>query len=224
MTVLTIIRTVCCGSPGKRVDSMGQIYCILGKSAAGKDRMYRCLKEDSSLGLRGITPYTTRPRRKEETDGEEYHFIDEAQLEAFCREGKVIEVRTYQTVHGPWSYATVDDGEIHPEKQDYLVVGVLDSFLSLRDFFGADRVIPLYLEVEDGERLSRALLREKAQVEPHYEEMCRRFLADSEDFSEEKLAAAGIGQRYRNEDFETCLSELAAVIRAGHGESESGRI
>lgn len=203
---------------------MGQIYCILGKSAAGKDRMYRCLKEDSSLKLHGITPYTTRPRRNEETDGEEYHFIEEAQLEVFRNEGKLIEVRTYQTVYGPWSYATVDDGEIHPDRQDYLVVGVLDSFLSLRNYFGADRVIPLYLEVEDGERLFRALLREKTQAEPHYAEMCRRFLADSHDFSEEKLAAADIGKRYQNTDFEECLSELTEVIRAGQRRSEGGRI
>lgn len=45
----------------------------------------------------------------------------------------------------------------------------------------------IYIEVEDGERLARALHREGKQEEPRYEEMCRRFLADQVDFSEEKI-------------------------------------
>ena len=41
-------------------------------------------------------------------------------------------------------------------------------------------MVPLYVEVDDGLRLSRALERERKQTEPKYAEMCRRFLADCE--------------------------------------------
>ena len=57
-------------------------------------------------------------------------------------------------------------------------------------------MVPLYIEVDDGLRLSRALERERKQTEPKYAEMCRRFLADCEDFTEEKIAEAGIVRRF----------------------------
>ena len=67
----------------------------------------------------------------------------------------------------------------------------------------------------DGERLNRALTRERQQEVPRYAEMCRRFLADTEDFSEEHLRAAGIKKRYYNDDQKRCLDEIIEDIRYG---------
>ena len=68
--------------------------------------------------------------------------------------------------------------------------------------------------MEDGVRLSRALERERRQPEPKYTEMCRRFIADSEDFAEEKITRLGITKRYENNDFDTCLAEICALIES----------
>ena len=54
------------------------------------------------------------------------------------------------------------------------------------------------IEVEDGERLKRALEREMRQEIPRYAELCRRFLADTADYSEENLAELGITRKYLN--------------------------
>ena len=54
--------------------------------------------------------------------------------------------------------------------------------MRLREYYGNEVMWPIYIEVEDGERLERALAREKTQEVPKYEEMCRRFLADQNDF------------------------------------------
>ena len=78
---------------------------------------------------------------------------------------------------------------------------------------GAEQVVPLYVETEDGLRLARALKRERAQKNPKYEEMCRRFLADAEDFSEEKLRELGIDRRFVNNQYDRVLNELCDVIR-----------
>ena len=68
--------------------------------------------------------------------------------------------------------------------------------------------------MEDGNRLERALKRERKQKSPKYEEMCRRFLADQRDFSEEKLLEAGITRRFRNdEDRQLCMDEVAGYIQ-----------
>lgn len=196
---------------------MGKIYFLAGKSSSGKDTIYRKLLECGSLGLNKLIPYTTRPIRAGEMDGREYFFTDEAGLEQLRQSGKVIEERVYHTFHGPWHYFTVADGQMDLAKRDYLMIGTLESFLAIRKYVGSGSVVPLYIEVDDGERLQRALDRERKQEKPKYEEMCRRFLADCEDFSEEKIAEAGIEKRFPNNSLELCLEEVKDYIRQTQG-------
>ena len=191
---------------------MYKLFCIMGKSASGKDTVYQRLLEEESLGLRKVVPYTTRPMRVGEEDGVDYHFADAQGFQQMVKKGLVIESRTYHTHQGDWTYFTADDGQIDLRTGSSLLVGTLEVYEKLLDHFGADRVVPLYIEVEDGDRLIRAILREKRQAKPDYEELCRRFLADAKDFSAEKLAMAGISKRYDNQDLETCLQALCRDI------------
>ena len=185
----------------------------MGKSASGKDTIYKKLLEYFPE-LKTVTLYTTRPMREGETEGVEYHFIRAEQLEAMKSEGRVIEMRTYQTMYGPWSYATVEDGQIDLSQGSYMMIGTLESYESIRTYFGENGAVPIYIEVEDGERLIRAVNREKQQKNPKYTELCRRFLADETDFSEEKLAQAGITaeERYENQELSDCLKNIAEKI------------
>ncbi|MFR2793770.1 MAG: guanylate kinase [Eisenbergiella sp.] len=192
---------------------MGKIFYIMGKSASGKDTIYRRLIGEKEFGLRTLIPYTTRPMRSGEENGKDYFFTDEAGLRRLQDEKKVIELRTYQTVLGPWHYFTVDDGQVNLAEYDYLMVGTLESYRTLRDYYSAENVVPIYIVVDDGLRLQRALDRERAQDEPKYAELCRRFLADEADFSEEKLAEAGIEKRFENTALEKCLEEIRAFVR-----------
>ena len=191
---------------------MGKIFYLMGKSSSGKDTIYKKLQQRFPE-LSTITLYTTRPVRETEVDGREYHFVDEKTLQKLEADGKVIELRAYDTVHGIWKYFTVDDGQIDLKNNSYLVIGTLESYEQMCKYFGTDVVIPIYLEVEDGERLQRALLREKEQRIPKYAEMCRRFLADSEDFSEENLTKAGIKKRFENLDSKRCTEEIVLYIQ-----------
>lgn len=191
---------------------MGKIYCIMGKSSTGKDTIYKRLLEKEELGLHKIVPYTTRPIREGEQEGVEYHFTDVSTMEQLRNENKIIECRAYHTVHGIWYYYMVKDAQIDLKSKDYLIIGTLESYLMVRDYFGEKQVVPIYVEIDDGERLTRALKREKTQSEPKYEEMCRRFLADCEDFSEEKLELAGIGIRFENNDLEKCITQVIEYI------------
>ena len=193
---------------------MGKIYYIMGKSSSGKDTMYKELKAQFPE-LRTVTPYTTRPVREGEENGVEYFFVTKAQLDEFRTAGKLIEMRTYHTVCGDWHYATVDDGRIKLSETDYLVIGTLESYGKVKEYYGEEFVVPLYIEVEDAERLTRALEREKRQASPRFDEMCRRFLADKEDFSEENLSKAGITKRYCNMDKLQCIEEIKREIRHG---------
>lgn len=193
---------------------MGKIYCLLGKSSSGKDTLFKMLLEESGLALKTIVPYTTRPIRVGEQEGVEYHFVTEETQKKLEAEGKIIELRAYDTICGVWKYFTVDDGQIDLATDNYLVIGTLESYVKMRDYFGAERLVPLYVEVEDGERLLRALTRERAQKEPNYAELCRRFLADSVDFSAERLKAAGICRWFENTEKNTTCKELVSYIKA----------
>lgn len=192
---------------------MGKIYYLMGKSSSGKDTIYEKLLTDEELNLHPVILYTTRPIRDGEQDGVTYHYVTEGTLESFRAAGKVIEERCYNTIYGPWYYFTVDDGQIDLEKKRSLAIGTLDSYMKLKEYFGPSNLVPLYIEVEDGERLIRAIRREQTQEVPKYEEMCRRFLADAKDFSEERLAEAEISVRYfNNESLEACLAALREKI------------
>ncbi|MCR5195393.1 MAG: guanylate kinase [Pseudobutyrivibrio sp.] len=192
---------------------MGSIYCIMGKSSSGKDTIFKLLLEREDIRLKTIVSYTTRPIRSHEKPGEEYNFVSIEEKDKLLASGKVVEIREYNTVHGPWFYFTVDDGGVDLDNNDYLIIGTVQSFVKIRDYFGKDKVCPIYIEVDDGIRLSRALERERAQENPKYEEMCRRFLADQLDFSKEKLGEAEIENVFNNdEDSRITSDRIAAFI------------
>lgn len=190
---------------------MGKIFYLMGKSSSGKDSIFKKIKERIPE-LKNIILYTTRPIREGEQNGVEYHFVDENKLQELEKRGCVIEQRAYQTKHGIWKYFTADDGQVDLSKYSYLVIGTLVSYQEMCKYFGKENMIPLYVEVEDGLRLSRALERERQQAAPKYAEMCRRFLVDSEDFSEKNLQDAGITKRFQNLDFQKCVSEICNYI------------
>ncbi|MCR5399042.1 MAG: guanylate kinase [Lachnospiraceae bacterium] len=191
---------------------MGKIFCLMGKSASGKDTIYRQLLLAEELKLKKVVPYTTRPIREREKDGVQYYFVDEDRMRELEAEGRIIELRSYDTVHGIWYYFTVDDSQVDLKNNDYLIIGTPESYISFREYYGHDRVVPIYIELDDGVRLQRALNRENGQKEPKYEEMCRRFLADAADFSEEKLQAAGIDNRFPNDDLAVCIGNITDFI------------
>lgn len=195
---------------------MARLFYMIGKSSTGKDTIYREVISRTDLNLNPLVMYTTRPIRKGETDGKEYYFVDEKVLNELEKEGRVIEKRAYHTIHGIWTYFTVDDEHADLNRKDYLAIGTLESYAQIRNYYGEKLVVPVYIQVEDGLRLERALKREKQQPVPKYEELCRRFLADQADYAEEKLAKAGIDRRFSNDkDIMSCVEEVVAFIRAG---------
>lgn len=207
---------------------MGKIFYILGKSSTGKDTIYKNVLNREGLSLNNVVLYTTRPIRDGEIADKTYHFVDEEKYRELEEKGMIIEARAYNTMHGLWRYFTVNDTELDLNNKDYLIIGVLQSYISIRDYFGEDKVVPIYIEVDDAVRLQRALDREKQPENRKFTEMCRRFLADTEDFAEEKLIEAGITRRFVNDDLDRCTAEICdyigGIVNGYKGKStESGK-
>lgn len=185
---------------------MKKIFCIIGQSASGKDSVCRKIfnvEKIDKIGLKQNIMYTTRPMRSGEVDGVEYHFVDDAYLKKYQDWGRVVECRTYNTVFGEWNYFTLAES-FNLEKNDYLLTNTLEGFKALRNYFGDDVVIPIYIYVSDITRLKRSLVREE---NPNCKEICRRFLADEHDFCPEKILAAQI-------PIENCFENIDLDITA----------
>ena len=82
------------------------IYILLGRTASGKDTIASKLAEK---GLKRVVTYTTRPPRKGEKEGENYHFITNEEFERLISSGFFAEWRSYDTVDGLWYYGSSVD-------------------------------------------------------------------------------------------------------------------
>ena len=192
---------------------MAKIYVLMGKSSSGKDTIYSELNKLNELNLKNIVIYTTRPMREGEENGREYFFTDEKYVKQLEEKNKIIELRAYNTVHGVWKYFTADDGQIDKNSDSkYLIIATLEAYEKYVLYYGKDIVMPIYIEIDDKTRIHRALEREDSQKDPKYAEMCRRFLADEQDFSNERLDKIGIKKRYNNTNLRECISEIASDI------------
>lgn len=195
---------------------VGKIFCITGKSGTGKDTVFNSIMGKKIPDLEPVVTYTTRPKRVNETEGREYHFTDNETLEALEREGRVIEKRTYHTVHGDWNYFTCEIDM--SQSGDFIMIGTPDVVDRLYEHYDRDTVVVIYLELDDRERLLRCINREAQQKEPDYSEVCRRYLADEKDFFK------GRSERYKfffrinsfkknEENVEECI-DIIKKIRA----------
>lgn len=185
---------------------MGKIIIILGKSSSGKDTIYKELK--ASTNLLPILEYTTRPIRENEVNGKDYFFVTEDYFKKNA--DKVIEKRSYNTIKGVWTYGNLFDHQFNlkDENLNYLLITTLEAYKKFLDYFGQESLIPIYIHIDDGIRLERALKREKLQKSPDYSELCRRFLVDQKDFSDENLERLNISKKFTNDSLEKVLEEI----------------
>lgn len=200
---------------------MSNFIYIMGKSSAGKDTVYQRLKDRIYTNL--YVPYTTRPMRKGEKQGREYNFITKEQFEILKNNDRVMENRNYNVINAQgekdiWTYATIDDNQLK-KPGDFLTIGTLESYTSILNYIKNHpekdlKLLPVYIFIDEKERESRARKREELQEKPNYAEMMRRMRADNIDFSEEKLAEAGITKKetFENYDIEKCVNDIIRYI------------
>lgn len=195
---------------------MNKIFCIMGKSSSGKDTIYNLIKGEFRFeNLLPVVTYTTRPMRDGEISDKTYHFISMDEMNELEKNGELIERRDYNTVNGIWSYAT----GIHSfeANHNYILITTPAAYEKIKRKISDFEIIPIYIEVNDYIRLTRALNREKMNEKQNYAEVCRRFLADEKDFSEEILDKLQIRNRFNN-DYD-CFNEVESFIRSAMNQS-----
>lgn len=200
---------------------MSNFIYIMGKSATGKDTIYKKLLKQ--LEINTYVPYTTRPKRAGEKQGKEYFFITNEQFEEIQKMHRVMEYRSYNVINSNgendiWTYATVDDKQWKREG-DFITTGTLESYKNILAYLKQHperdiSMLPIYISIDERERRKRAIEREQKQQKPNFEEMRRRLKADNLDFSAENLMEAGItkNETFENYDLQKCVDNILEYV------------
>ena len=166
------------------MNQLNKIAFFIGPSGSGKDTFFY-----KSLNIYDVEPIvllTTRPMRDGEKDGREYHFVTPKKMDLLEQKNLLIERRNYNTQHGIWSYATGMQ-QIDLSRYNYLTPNTWEGYSKFLKHYSKESLIPIYFQLDDGIRLERCLQREKKSGNGRYAEMCRRYLADEQDFTQEML-------------------------------------
>lgn len=144
---------------------------LIGPQGSGKTTL---AKELERRGYERIVAYTTRPPRKDEIDGVDYHFITDEEFNSGFLDNKLTCIRTYSTVHGSWSYAFACD-DLYKTMDS---VAVIDPESYMKIYNQIENVFGIYLDIPDDIRKARLLMRGD---DPN--EVERRMNTDIKDFA-----------------------------------------
>lgn len=193
------------------VSSGGRLFVIAAPSGAGKTSLVKALLQRVS-NLRVCVSHTTRPRRPNEVDGRDYHFIDVPTFEAMIKADGFLE------------YAPVFDNYYGTSRK------------ALAEAFGRGHDVMLEIDWQGAEQVRRRTADPKTGqagctgifvLPPSRAELERRLRerrTDSDAVIERRLQDAVSDMRHYgefdyvivNQDFERALDDLQQVI-AGDG-------
>jgi guanylate kinase len=143
---------------------------ILGKSASGKDTLSKLLCDQ---GLRMSVSHTTRPMRKHEKDGIDYHFISLEDFEKKESENFFLESEKFRE----WKYGR---SVVSIENADVLILTV-KGVSSVLEKYSRDSFYIIETISPDGVRIERSMKRGDST-----EEIFRRLKADEIDFNQHR--------------------------------------
>lgn len=148
-----------------------KLIAIFGQSGSGKDFVLKELIQTAfgQENLSRVVSYTTRPMRKGEQPGVNYHFLPTA-AEFFAKE--LIEHSEFNN----WFYGSAID----TLKKDKINIGVYD-IRRIQQIIKNENIecYPIYIKASQKNRLIRQLEREES---PDCDEIVRRYIADKKDF------------------------------------------
>lgn len=154
-----------------------KILAIYGMSAAGKDTFLNHLSNNFDLNKILLT--TSRPPREKEIDGVDYLFKKKKDI---LRDDNFLWPIDYNN----WIYAIAKESI----KNDKINVGIFNTYWMKKLFEDNDEhfdLMAIEVSASDKDRLMRSLRREK---NPDCNEICRRFLADKQDFNDVEFNCA----------------------------------
>jgi guanylate kinase len=184
----------------------GHLYLITAPSGAGKTSLVRALLKDHP-NLKFSISYTTRPKRPNEQDGRDYHFVDKAEFERMVKAGEFLEhAQVFDNYYGT-SRRTVE-GEMAAGRDVLLEI----------DWQGARQVrklmpeaVSIFILPPTRPELERRLKHRGTDDDAVIARRLRDAVTDMSHWSEFDYVVV-------NEDFDRAVKALADIV-AGRGEA-----
>lgn len=175
------------------------IIAIMGKSASGKDSIIKEIVKQCGQDIALIQQTTTRPRRENESKNA-YHFVSK---EEFQSNKDIIATTQFRE----WLYGT-DLKDLITDKWN---IGVFtpSSIKQLQNDKRIANLLIFYIQANDRVRLERSLTREP---QGDVLEMCRRMLADNEDFKDISFKYFPIPNN-SEDDFRKAILQVQTIIQ-----------
>lgn len=149
------------------------LIAIYGPSGCGKDTIKQTvLKNNPKTLFNNVICATTRPKREKEKNGEDYYFMDTETFTENVLNGNMLEAASFNG----WFYGTLRSSL----SLDKINIGIfnMEAIQTLMEYDELN-ILPVWIETTDKKRLLRILAREN---KPDCAEICRRFLADANDY------------------------------------------
>ncbi|TVS12441.1 MAG: guanylate kinase [Wenzhouxiangella sp.] len=184
------------------MSSKGELYVIAAPSGTGKTSLIRALLARLP-GLALSVSDTTRPARRDEIDGQQYHFVDVETFRRGIAEGRYLE---HAEVFGNF-YGTARD------RVEALWASGRDALLEI-DVQGAEQVIRHFPQACTVFILPPSMSTLKERLENRNSdapEVIRRRLGEAR---REIEACGNFGWMVVNDDFDRALAELTAIVSA----------
>ncbi len=175
------------------------ITILVGKSASGKDAIQKVLTQS---GYTPMVSTTTRPMREGETEGVDYHFVDDKTFKQMAAEDEFLEYRSYNVINNEiWYYGTPKT-ELETDK-NYVKIVDLKGAETLVNHYGRENCFVVWVFADDITRQHRA----ESRGSFNYEEWNRRLKDDAVKFSAGRLGSLANYIAFNGEH-----SELSDVI------------
>ena len=156
-----------------------KIFVLVGKTMSGKTTLIKNTK--NQLNAKFIISFTTRPKRENEEDKVDYHFIDESLVKSYINTNKVIAHRVYKPHEefgdDVWHYGLFLY-DFEPPDCNKILITDPKGLLEIKNKF--KNVITIYLNIKEEEQMRR--ISERGPV--LLEEQKRRILDDNKEFKE----------------------------------------
>ena len=180
----------------------GNLFIVTAPSGAGKSSLVKALLE-SDPGIQLSISYTTRQPRPGEENGVHYHFVGVDQFREMLNRGDFLEsAEVYGNYYGtsqPWIEDRIRAGH------DLLLEIDWQGAAQVRKLFPA--ALSLFILPPSLAELKRRL---EGRGQDSAEVIARRLAAAREDISQ----AYSFDYLVVNDDFETALADIRAIVRA----------
>lgn len=178
-----------------------KIVAICGPSGSGKDYIAKKVKDQLGDNVNLVVADTTRPPRLSEINGKAYNFLTPEQF--FAK--KHLEITCFNN----WYYGTPMDS-LRKDKVNLLILNP-NAILQVYRFAENIDLKIVRIVTPDKTRVLRQLNRAES---PNVYEICRRFLADHEDFAKLQYLPCQVLSNYDEYTSKVTVSCIVDIINA----------